>query len=202
MLNFNEIYKQNYASVLSYVKSKVHNMENAEDITSAIFIRVNKYNESYDEKRSAFGARLRTMTNQCIIDFIRTQPVNYKSVSDFVNPETGEAKFDFISGTSSEANFRVENSEMHRKIRKALRNLKPQYKKIALLYFVQDLKYDEIAEICDVPMGTVKGMIKRVREQLQSELKGQYNVRELNVHEPIEYVDYMSYDEFYKVGQK
>jgi RNA polymerase sigma factor (sigma-70 family) len=117
------------------------------------------------------------MTNQCIIDFIRTQHIDYKCVSDFVNPESGEEKFDFVSGSSSEANFRVENSEMHRKIRKALRNLKPQYKKIALLYFVQDLKYEEIAEICNVPIGTVKGMISRCREQLESELKGLYFCR-------------------------
>ena len=71
----------------------------------------------------------------------------------------------------------MESNELNIGINNAFANLKPKYKRIAELYFLEDKQYNEIAEICNVPMGTVKGMISRCREMLQSELN---NVRTMS----------------------
>jgi len=52
--------------------------------------------------------------------------------------------------------------------------LKPKYQRIAELYFLQDKPYNEVAELLEIPLGTVKGMINRVRTMLQAELKPAY----------------------------
>ena len=71
----------------------------------------------------------------------------------------------------------MDNVDKSEKIVKAFENLKPNYRKIAELYFIEDKQYNEIADICNIPLGTVKGMISRCREMLQSELKDVYGVK-------------------------
>ena len=48
--------------------------------------------------------------------------------------------------------------------------LTEQERKILLLRAVGDFKYREIAEILDIPMGTVMGLLSRARTQLRSRL--------------------------------
>lgn len=48
--------------------------------------------------------------------------------------------------------------------------LTEQERKILLLRAVGDFKYREIAEIMDIPMGTVMGLLSRARTQLRSKL--------------------------------
>ena len=89
--------------------------------------------------------------------------------------------FNFVAPEQSKADNEVLTKELHGKIAKAFRTLKPKYRKIAILYFLRDLPYVEIAEIVNVPMGTVKGMISRARQKLQAELGNVYNMKAVNV---------------------
>ena len=54
--------------------------------------------------------------------------------------------------------------------RSSFRSLKPKYRRVAVLYFMNQKQYKEIAEILDIPMGTVFGMISRCRAMLQESL--------------------------------
>ena len=73
-----------------------------------------------------------------------------------------------------EANEPLENSELHKKIRRAIRELNPLEKKIAILRFVKEFDYNEIAERLDIQLGSVKATIYRAKESLQSALKTEY----------------------------
>ena len=61
-------------------------------------------------------------------------------------------------------------------IERAMAQLKPKYQKIAEMYFILDKPYSEIADLLELPLGSVKGAINRIRAMLtsQSELKYQY----------------------------
>jgi RNA polymerase sigma-70 factor (ECF subfamily) len=48
--------------------------------------------------------------------------------------------------------------------------LPQEYRVVATLYFVQDLSYQEIAEVLDVPVGTVRSRLHRGRRMLQKAL--------------------------------
>jgi RNA polymerase sigma-70 factor (ECF subfamily) len=52
----------------------------------------------------------------------------------------------------------------------ALASLPAEFRVAATLYFVEDLKYDEIAEILEVPIGTVRSRLHRARRILQKRL--------------------------------
>ncbi len=59
-------------------------------------------------------------------------------------------------------------------IQKALLNVKEVYREVVILRDVQELSYEEIAEITGLSIGTVKSRINRGRTQLQKLLKNIY----------------------------
>ncbi len=176
MTNFNDIYKANKNQVQNYIYSKVLNFEDAEDITILVFTKLHKYPYKPNNKQKAsLNSYLRTLTNCAISDFYRR--ANHKLVPNTINvsgyvDDNGNESFQFEGG--DEANERIEAEELKEEILKAFANLKPKYKRIAILYFMREKKYEEIATICNVPMNTVKVMIKRCREMLQVQLKPVY----------------------------
>lgn len=60
-------------------------------------------------------------------------------------------------------------------IQEALLKVKPVYREVVILRDVQDMTYEEIAEITKLSIGTVKSRINRGRAQLQKLLKKIYN---------------------------
>ncbi len=60
-------------------------------------------------------------------------------------------------------------------IQKALMKIKPVYRQMVILRDIQGLSYEEISEITNVSLGTVKSRINRGRNQLQKLLKNIYN---------------------------
>jgi len=60
-------------------------------------------------------------------------------------------------------------------VQKALMRVKPVYREVVVLRDIEGLSYEEIAEITDLSIGTVKSRINRGRTQLQHLLKDIYN---------------------------
>jgi len=73
-----------------------------------------------------------------------------------VQPETGEA---------------VQVQFTEQQIQKAIQALPPHFRTVIILRDIQELSYEEISKIVDVPLGTVKSRINRARLQLQASLK-------------------------------
>src|ERR1017187_2039817 len=67
--------------------------------------------------------------------------------------------------------------EQHRIIEAALLRLNPHFKEAVVLRDIADLSYEEIAEVLDVSLGTVKSRILRGREALRLELAGSLGER-------------------------
>jgi RNA polymerase sigma-70 factor (ECF subfamily) len=62
------------------------------------------------------------------------------------------------------------NEEKHALIEQALARINPSFREAVVLRDIEDLNYDEIAEILNISMGTVKSRIMRGREALRGEL--------------------------------
>jgi RNA polymerase sigma-70 factor, ECF subfamily len=55
-------------------------------------------------------------------------------------------------------------------VQSALRRLPEEYQVVAALYFIEDLSYQAIAAVVDVPVGTVRSRLHRARKLLQQRL--------------------------------
>lgn len=56
------------------------------------------------------------------------------------------------------------------RVLKSIRALPPEFRSVATLYFVDELSYQEMAEILDCPAGTVRSRLHRARRMLRSAL--------------------------------
>jgi RNA polymerase sigma-70 factor (ECF subfamily) len=57
------------------------------------------------------------------------------------------------------------------RLKRALENLQEEYQLVLLLWAVEELSYKEIAEVLDVPIGTVMSRLHRARQKLAAQLK-------------------------------
>ena len=65
----------------------------------------------------------------------------------------------------------VEWLEINTKIHEAIERLPEHFRIVTVLRDIEKLPYEEISDIVDVPLGTVKSRINRARIQLQKDLK-------------------------------
>ena len=184
MTTLEQVYNECHSQIYSHALRVVKNVHDAEDIRSNVYLKIQRLESTkYDEsKGTALSSWVHTVTNSVILDFFRTNHQDrYKAVSDFIQGDSlyNDSPFQFIAPAKADSD--ILNKELQSKIAKAFRTLKPKYRKIAILFFLRDLPYVEIAEIVDVPMGTVKGMLSRARQKLQAELDGLYNFKAVNV---------------------
>lgn len=63
-------------------------------------------------------------------------------------------------------------SDLRGIIRRALATLGPRDKAVILIREMHDMSYEEMAEVLDVPLGTLKVVLHRARERLRRELIG------------------------------
>lgn len=69
------------------------------------------------------------------------------------------------------------SKESQEHIRDEIRNLKSYYREVILLYYYAELNYEEISELLNVNIGTVKSRLFRAKEQLRLRLKPQLSTK-------------------------
>jgi RNA polymerase sigma-70 factor (ECF subfamily) len=67
---------------------------------------------------------------------------------------------------------RVLDNEAAEQVRRALAHLAPHYRDVVILYEMHELSYAEIADICQVDIGTVRSRLSRGRAALAKRLAG------------------------------
>jgi len=167
------LYQDYYKSTYYYVLRIVKYVHDAEQVTNDVFDKIRRFYDTFDETKSGIGTWIRTVTNSVILDFFRTNHQDYyQAVSDFANDENDVKNFfQFVAPKQDNADQKILTAEKQEHIDKAFYELKPEYRRVASMYFIQELPYYEIADMLDVPMGTIKGMVNRSRTMLQQALK-------------------------------
>lgn len=177
-----KIFDDNYTTIVNHINWKISNLEDAKDIAQDVFIKADRLMKdkatAFNSEQSSISTWLRTICNCAIIDYYRTNHSSrFVTVSKLHNDDMNLDTLQFVASQTEDADSLVLNKEMNVKMIKAFRGLKPAYRRIAVMYFLNDRKYEEIAEVCNVPMGTVKGMISRARTMLQNDLGAMYPTR-------------------------
>lgn len=174
--SFNELYKEHKGLVMSQLRQKIKNEEICEELCNDVFLKVNEFLVIFDCERAKFSTWIYKFVENKIVDYFRSEGKKAQQtskVSDLVNSE-GQEAFSFLS--DSDASTDIETSELSSKIVEAMSRLKPMYKRIAEMFYVEQLKYDEIAEELNIPMGTVKGTLLRAKVMLQNSLQQEYQM--------------------------
>jgi RNA polymerase sigma-70 factor, ECF subfamily len=164
---FQEIYDEFHPKILRYLARMVDDSE-AEDLTQDVFARVASSLASFrgDSKLSTWLYRIAT---NAALDRLRGLPraptVQLAEAEEQIpdkNVWTGEAE--------PAVESQVYRNEMNDCIRGFIAGLPENHRMVLLLADFEGLKNEQIADILDVTLDTVKIRLHRARERLKKEL--------------------------------
>lgn len=82
-------------------------------------------------------------------------------------PENFEA-----GAMAPETSMSASRSDLRRDLDAAIAALPERYRAVVMLYYLEDVSYPEIAEILELPLGTVKTHLHRAKRMLREHLDG------------------------------
>ncbi|MFC1500084.1 RNA polymerase sigma factor [Candidatus Zixiibacteriota bacterium] len=147
----------------------VHNQETARDLAQETFVKAFGALDSFD-RSFTFSTWLYKIARNTCIDHFRRQKLETYSMDAPLHTKEGEMQRDFPSPINSPERHLI-LKERGRLITEAIESLPDKYREVIRLRHKQELPYEEIAGILDVPLGTVKARLFRARELLKKRLK-------------------------------
>jgi len=166
-----------FAEIVSLYKDKLYqlayrmtgNRQEAEDVVQETFLRVYKNLDQFDDKQKFSTWIYRIATNQCI-DRLRKKRKVYSLDAESSEHE-GLDGYDMMPSDNRTPESELLLSETQILVQKALETLPPKYKSVMILRYMQDLSLQEIAEVLDMPVTTVKTRVHRGREFMRKRLE-------------------------------
>ena len=165
-----------YADLLNRYKGPIHSLvlrmvrdpAKAEDVAQEVFLKAFRALASYDQSRK-FSSWLFKIAHNTAIDKLRRKRLDTVALE-----QPDEDRADVLSTVPDARSETPESAasrhDLARALEEAVAELRPEYREVMLLRFQEGLAYDEIAEIIDLPLGTVKTHIHRARKAMARRL--------------------------------
>lgn len=159
MVSFNEMVDRYKDRLMNVVGRMLSSKEEAEDVVQETFVRVYLHRQSFNFKH-------------CFSTWIYTICLNLAR-----NELRRRKKFKFYDITEMEGNekeFAVDPkipTGLTEQLRRSVKELPEKYREAFLLRDVQEMPYEEVAKVLDVPLGTVKSRVNRARLMLRDKLQ-------------------------------
>jgi RNA polymerase sigma-70 factor, ECF subfamily len=160
---FEELVRRYQRPITNYVYRMLGNYDASLDVTQEIFIKVYNSMARYSSEYK-FSTWLYKISHNAAIDYLRRHSVHEQSLE--VENEDGVYQVQFESKRLSPEQER-ERSEWREEIDTVVKRLPTGYRELIVLRHTHDLSYDEIAEITNLPLGTVKNRLFRAREMMR-----------------------------------
>ncbi|WP_041806429.1 RNA polymerase sigma factor [Rhodothermus marinus] len=147
-----------------------------EDLLQETFMRVYRNRHSY-RRIAKFSTWLYTIAGNLARSEYRKRKRRRVYSLQSVNRDEEEYEVEIPDETFA-PDRHTESTIQDRYIQEALKQIPEEFREVVVLRDVQQLSYEEIAEITGLPMGTVKSRINRGRTKLQALLKDVYPMPE------------------------
>jgi RNA polymerase sigma-70 factor (ECF subfamily) len=158
---YRELIRRYERPLFSLVFRMVRDRELAEDLAQETFVKALNALDSY-RPEFKFSSWIFKIANNAAIDHLRRRELDTLSLDGSPHAETPEAIESPLDA--------VEAKELGGAIEHAIGLLRPEYRSCILLRHVEGRAYEEIAEILNLPLGTVKTYIHRARNELRQAL--------------------------------
>lgn len=152
--------------VYSIAMSVVKDPDDAADLTQEAFIRLFRALPQYNGE-----SRFTTWLYRLVVNLGRDELRRRGRQVPILTPSGDEQEADPITMVPDDDRWTdpalaLESHEERQRVRQALDQLEEHYRLVLTLYYFEDMKYTDIAEILDIPLNTVKSHIRRGKERL------------------------------------
>jgi len=169
---YREIVERYQERVYVVLYGMVRNREDARELTQETFVRAYQNLNRFRDQSSLYTWLYRIAMNLGV-DHIRRQKKRAAEAFEegVATKETGSAMSD---GAHLDGPGRtLERKQLHAKLLDALDGLPEDQRQIVVLREVDGLSYKEIAEVLEIPEGTVMSRLFYARRKLQAALAGE-----------------------------
>ena len=145
--------------LLRYGRKFLSRSEDIEDIVQEVFMSCYQNLQGFDASQK-FSPWIYRIAHNAFVNGLRKQkrsPLVFVDFDAFVAHPVYEDPLP----------LEREQAEMKKMIEKGLGELKPKYREVLVLYYLEELSYKEISDIIQVPVGTVGIRIKRAKDALK-----------------------------------
>ena len=164
---YTELVNRYKDKLINFIFNYLGDLESSEDVVQETMIKLYQKKHYYKEI-AKFSTWLYTIAKNLANTELRKRKQRRTTLlSQFSkNSKTYE-----LPSNEPELGQEIQTDIVNKIIRNAVDQLSEKFKAVIVLRDIQGLSYEDISEIINVPIGTVKSRINRARIQLQVELK-------------------------------
>lgn len=165
---YRELLERYQRPVFGLIQRMVRDPSLAEDLAQEVFVKAFRALSTFDRQRK-FSSWLFKIAHNTAIDQLRrhqpqTVPLEAQTEDE---PDLVAVIADATSESPEKA---LERRDLIRALEAAINRLRPEYREVVILRFKEGLAYEEIAEVTDLPLGTVKTHLFRARRVMARHL--------------------------------
>lgn len=165
-----ELVRQHTRQVYGLCFRFTNSAQEAQDLTQEVFLRVFKTIKTFRSTEGSFHTWLARVTRNLLIDHYRR--TRQERVTDSI-----EEQLPMLEEAGGAAAVRPDQALAGREaaaiLQATLQKLSPDLREAVILRDLQEMEYREIAEVLEIPEGTVKSRINRGRAELARLLRKQ-----------------------------
>ena len=167
--SFEKIIIENEGKIFNTIYSFIDNYEDALDLTQETFIYAFRNIEKFRYESSVSTWLYAIAINVCKRSNKKKKRFLAIFTDSLDDPETSSNIKNYVS-YEQPVSESLEINEEQALIRQAISSLPKKYGIVIILKYLQDLSYEEIAQIVNCSVGTVKSRLSRAKEKLKPKL--------------------------------
>jgi RNA polymerase sigma-70 factor (ECF subfamily) len=166
---FESLVRRHQTPLVNHLYRLTGSRDGALDLAQDVFIKVYTSLASFDPKYR-FTTWLYRIASNCAIDQLRKKQVTTYPLDPAYGEDDGPSPEQRLAGPGPDPDQVLRLRELQGRLDLAIEALPPAYKELILLRHRHHCRYDEIARVTRLPIGTVKNRIFRAREVLRGQL--------------------------------
>lgn len=144
-----------------------NNEEDAKDIAQEVFIKIYKNLNKFDGNCKISTWIHRITVNTCIDELRKRKGKETSSIDSLIDLDDSEVQKQYTDNSFNPEQSLI-NKEDIEDLKNAINLLSENHKTLIVLRDIQGLSYNEISEITQISLGTIKSRISRARIQLKN----------------------------------
>lgn len=166
---FEMLVRRHRRALVNHLYRQIGRQEAARDLAQEVFLKVYLSLRSFDPAYR-FKTWLYRIASNSAIDYLRKKRPATCSLPGWGADEPFAGLDAALAGNDPTPHDMLRLRELQRRLEVAVQRLPDDFRQLILLRHRQHCRYDEIARITELPLGTVKNRIFRARELLRGEL--------------------------------
>lgn len=162
---FTQLFRRHQKGILNYIFRMTGSYDLALELTQEVFVRAFQSLDRFDS-RYRFTTWIYHIASNRTIDHLRKKRPWHTSIGH-QDSRDGRITPPALRSRRPSPYEEMRAKELNRKIQAEIQRLPPTYRDLIVLRHFNHLRYDEIARIRRLPLGTVKNRIFRARELLR-----------------------------------